>query len=108
MLGKRLFLIFGSISGFYNTFNNRLSNKNIDKKVPKNAKHTKISCSQAHPLIRYIFYRLAHLFGLSEEPFLRHTEGVIDAIVSKINEVIRWPEEHELAIYANEYNTIGR
>ena len=55
-----------------------------------------------------IDFRLAHLVGLSEEPFLRVTEEVLDAMIDKINEIIRWPEENELNLYADEYNTIGR
>ena len=45
---------------------------------------------------------------MSEETFLRTTEQVLDAMVAKIPEVIRWPEENELHLYAAEYNTIGR
>ena len=51
---------------------------------------------------------LAHLFGIAEEPFLRVTTEVMDAMIARIGEVIRWPDENELALYAAEYNTIGR
>ena len=54
------------------------------------------------------YFRLAHMFGLSEEPFLRLTSEVIDAMVTKVPQVIRWPQENELDAYAAEYNTIGR
>ena len=53
-------------------------------------------------------FRLAYLFGLSEEPFLRVTEEVLEAMIAKIPEIIKWPEENELNLYAEEYNTIGR
>ena len=52
--------------------------------------------------------QLAHMFGISEETFLRVTYEVIDAMVTKIPEVIRWPEENELDLYAAEYNSIRR
>ena len=52
--------------------------------------------------------QFAHIFGIAEEAFLRVTSEVIDAMVAKIPEVIRWPEENELDLYAAEYNTIGR
>ena len=56
----------------------------------------------------YTNFRLAYLFGLSEEPFLRVTEEVMEAMIAKIPEIIRWPEENELNLYAEGYNTIGR
>ena len=53
-------------------------------------------------------YRLAHLFGVSEEAFLRITEDVIDALISLIDNFIIWPNENELALYARQYEMVGR
>ena len=59
-----------------------------------------------HDLI--ILFRLAHLFDMAEESFLRVTEQVIDALLEKIQQFIYWPSENELPLYGNQFDGIGR
>ena len=62
----------------------------------------------AHCNIFQFFRRLAHLFGISEEPFIRVTEQVVDALISQISQIISWPQENELALVAAEFDSFGR
>ena len=55
-----------------------------------------------------LFYRLAHLFGISEESFLKVTEQVMDAMIDQIEDFIRWPTEGELALHAREFDRTGK
>ena len=59
-------------------------------------------------VIYSLYYRLAHLFGIAEESFLRATEDVMEALLSKIDQLIRWPNAHELPHYAAQFDAIGR
>ena len=54
------------------------------------------------------YFRLSHLFGVSEETFLRVTSEVMDAFLSQIRHFINWPQENELGLYAAEFDTFGR
>ena len=47
------------------------------------------------------------MFGIAKETFLRTTVQFLDAMLAKVPEVIRWPNENELNLYAAEDNTIG-
>ena len=55
-----------------------------------------------------MIYRLSHLFGIAEESFLRVTEDVLDALITRRQDVIRWPNEQELALYAEQFDYIDR
>ena len=55
-----------------------------------------------------ICYRLVHLFGISEESFLRVTDKVMDAMIDQIEDFIRWPTEGELALHAREFDRTGK
>ena len=55
-----------------------------------------------------ICYRLAHLFGISEQSFLKVTEQVMDAMIDQIEDFIQWPTEGELALHAREFDRTGR
>ena len=52
--------------------------------------------------------RLAHLFGVAEETFLRQTESVIGILIDNISKFICWPHPSEFEFLANKFNDIGR
>ena len=54
------------------------------------------------------FKRLAHLFGVSEDTFLRCTDTVMDALIANLHEIISWPSKNEFADYANNFEDVGR
>ena len=47
-----------------------------------------------------ILHIYPHLFGVAEETFIRVTEQVLDAFISRIMQIINWPEENELRLVA--------
>ncbi len=53
-------------------------------------------------------FRLAHKFGVSEEAFLRNTEDVMEELVRKSDQVIKWPSADQYQRIAAEYNASGR
>ena len=55
----------------------------------------------------YIF-RISHLFGICEEAFLRLTEQVMDALVSKMDRIISWPQKNEYQSISEEFESFGR
>ena len=52
--------------------------------------------------------RLSHLFGIAEESFLCVMSTVMDALISQINRFISWPQQNELNLYADEFDSFGR
>ena len=48
------------------------------------------------------------MFGVAEETFIRITEQVLDAFISRITQIINWPEENELRLVAAEFDSFGR
>ena len=57
---------------------------------------------------RQTLFRIAHLFGVSEEAFLRVTDQMMTGLISKIHQIIRWPTAAELDSFADEFEYIGR
>ena len=55
-----------------------------------------------------INFRLAHLFGVSEEVLIRVTCQVMEALISEIGKFIYWPDRNELPLYAAEFDNFGR
>ena len=53
-------------------------------------------------------HRLSHLFGVSEESFLRCTDAVMDCLVGNLHKIICWPKPNEFASVASEFDKIGR
>ena len=58
--------------------------------------------------MKLIFYRLAHLFGVAEETFLRITSQIMDAFLLRIHQIIAWPTPNQLRIYSRQFDAIGR
>ena len=52
--------------------------------------------------------RLANLFGVSEDVFLKCTNIVMDALVGNLHQIIRWPDPTEFEEYATKFDEIGR
>ena len=52
--------------------------------------------------------RLANLFGVSQDVFLRCTDIVMDALVANLHQIITWPKPEEFAKYAEQFEEVGR
>ena len=51
---------------------------------------------------------MAHLFGMSEDTFLRCTDLVMDALIANLDKIISWPKKREFADVAHKFNDVGR
>ena len=54
------------------------------------------------------FWQLSGLFGISEECFIRITEYVMDLLVGKIGDIIKWPSKDEYPHISDQFNRTGR
>ena len=60
-------------------------------------------------ILKYLYFeRLAQLFGVSEETFLKCTDVVMDALIANLHQIIRWPKPCEFEEFASEFEKVGR
>ena len=50
------------------------------------------------------FWQLSRLFGLSEECFIRITDYVMDLLVGKIAQIIKWPSKEDYGCISAQFN----
>ena len=55
-----------------------------------------------------LIFRLASLFGVSEEAFIRATDDVILTLIDNIHLFIRWPEQQDYPVIAANFDEMGR
>ena len=56
----------------------------------------------------FAHFRLAYIFGVAEQTFLRQSECIIDILIENISKFICWPHPSEFDFLANKFNEIGR
>ena len=54
------------------------------------------------------FWQLSGLFGLSEECFIRITDYVMDLLVGKVAQIIKWPSKEDYACISAQFNRNGK
>ena len=54
------------------------------------------------------FWQLSRLFGLSEECFIRITDYVMDLLVRKVAEIIKWPSKEDYGRISAQFNRNGK
>ena len=65
------------------------------------------SCAHQY-LIFNLPFSIAHLYGVSEETFLRCCDNVIDALLEKMHMIIKFPQPQEFRQIANNFNSSGK
>ena len=59
-------------------------------------------------IIEFLLHRLAHLFGVSEDTFLRHTETILEILHDNLHKIIRFPNPDELPEIVRRFNHVGK
>ena len=58
--------------------------------------------------ILYFPNSLSHLFGVSEEAFIRATDDVMLSLIDNIDTFIRWPQKQHYRRISQNFDRMGR